>query len=157
MNLVIRPAREADVPDMSRVLIASITELCAADHGNGAERLASWTANKTPDGVKAMFAEPGLSLLVGELGGRVVAVGAMIPASGEIALNYVDPTARFRGVSKALLSTMEAELQRQGISEARLTSTITARAFYHAAGWIDDDARVACQGGEGYRMRKRLA
>lgn len=142
---------------MSRVLIASITELCAADHGNRAERLASWTANKTPDGVKAMFAQPGLSLLVGELDGQLAAVGAIIPAKGEIALNYVDPAARFRGVSKALLSAMEAELLRQGVVEARLTSTITARAFYHAAGWIDDDARVACQGGEGYRMRKRLA
>ena len=97
---------------MSRVLIASITELCAADHGNGAERLASWTANKTPDGVKAMFAEPGLSLLVGELDGQVAAVGAMIPASGEIALNYVDPGARFRGVSKALLSAMEQQHER---------------------------------------------
>lgn len=157
MSIAVRPARPDDVPDMSRVLIASITELCAADHGNGAERLASWTANKTPDGVKAMFAQPGLSLLVGVLDGRVAAVGAMIPANGEIALNYVDPAARFRGVSKALLSTMEAELRRQGVAEARLTSTITARAFYHAVGWTDDDARVACQGGEGYRMRKRLA
>ena len=142
---------------MSRVLIASITELCAADHGNRAERLASWTANKTPEGVKAMLAQPGLSVLVGELDEQVVAVGAIIPTNGEIALNYVDPGARFRGVSKALLSAMEADLLRQGIAEARLTSTITARAFYHAAGWADDDARVACQGGEGYRMRKRLA
>ena len=54
MRPVIRPAREADVPEMSRVLIASITELCAADHGNRADRLASWTANKTPEGVRAL-------------------------------------------------------------------------------------------------------
>ena len=156
MSLVIRPAREADVAEMSRVLIASITELCAADHGNRADRLASWTANKTPEGVRAMLGQAGLSVLVGELDGQIAAVGAMVPANGEIALNYVDPAARFRGVSKAMLAAMEAELRRQGVAEARLTSTITARGFYHAAGWSDDDSRVACQGGEGYRMRKLL-
>ena len=155
MSLVIRPARVADVPDMSRVLIASITELCAADHEGNPARIADWTANKSKASVESMLVREGLFVVVAELDGVVVAVGATT-ADGEIALNYVDPAARFRGVSKALLAAMEAELLRQGVAEARLTSTITARAFYHGAGWIDDDTRVACQGGEGYRMRKQL-
>lgn len=156
MSLVVRPARETDVTEMSRVLIASITELCAADHGDQPERVASWTANKTPEGVRIMLGQAGLSLFVGELDGRVAAVGAVVPAGGEIALNYVDPAARFRGVSKALLSALEAELQAHGVTEARLTSTTTARRFYRAAGWSDDGGKAACQGGEGYRMRKLL-
>jgi GNAT superfamily N-acetyltransferase len=156
VNLVVRPARKADIAAMSRVLIASITELCGADHGGQAERLAAWTANKTPEEVGAMLGRSGMSLFVGELDGQVAAVGAVTPKSGEVALNYVDPGMRFRGVSKALLLAMEAELQRHGVAEAHLTSTLTARAFYHAAGWRDDDSKVACQGGEGYRMRKRL-
>ena len=156
MSLRIRPACAADLAEMSRVLIASITELCAPDHGGKAERLASWTANKTPEGVRAMLDNAALRLFVAELDGRVAAVGAILPASGEISLNYVDPDARFRGVSKALLAALETELRAHGVVEAQLTSTITARAFYRAAGWTDDASKVACQGGQGYRMRKTL-
>ncbi|KRA47909.1 GNAT family N-acetyltransferase [Devosia sp. Root635] len=156
MSLIVRPAREADVPEMSRLLIASITELCAADHGGRPEQLAAWTANKDEAGVRAMIDNAALCLLVAELDGRLAAVGAVVPANGEVALNYVDPGRRFRGVSKALLAALESELQGHGVIEAQLTSTMTARAFYHAAGWTDDDDRVACQGGSGYRMTKCL-
>lgn len=156
MSILVRPAIAADVPGMSRVLIASITELCIPDHGQSPERLATWTANKTPEGVSAMLANPMLRMLVAELDGRVAAVGAVVPGNGEVSLNYVDPAARFRGVSKALLAALEAELRRHGVVEAQLTSTTTARAFYHAAGWSEDAAPVACMGGEGHRMRKRL-
>lgn len=155
MSIHVRPATAADVPDMSRVLIASITELCIADHGQSPERLATWTANKTPKGISAMLANPGLRMLVAELEGRL-AVGAVVPGNGEVSLNYVDPAARFRGVSKALLAALEAELREAGVVEAQLTSTTTARAFYHAAGWSEEAAPVACMGGEGHRMRKRL-
>ena len=156
MSIVVRPATEADVPDMSRVLIASIVELCDADHGHAPARLATWTANKTPEGVSAMLANPQLTLFVAEWEGRVAAVGAIVPAHGEVSLNYVDPAARFRGVSKALLATLEAELRRHGVVEAQLTSTATARAFYQGTGWAEAAAPVACMGGEGHRMRKRL-
>ena len=156
MSVLVRPARAADVPAMSRVLIASITELCGADHGGDPERLATWTANKTPDGVSAMLANPSLRLLVAELDGRVAAVGAVVPADGEVSLNYVDPAARFHGVSKALLAGLEAELRGHGVAEAQLTSTLTARSFYLAAGWSEDAAPVACMGGKGLRMRKWL-
>ena len=154
--ILVRPATEADVPVMSRVLIASITELCTADHGRVPERLATWTANKTPEGVARMLADPELCMLVAELDGRVAAVGAVLPGKGEVSLNYVDPAARFRGVSKALLAALETELRGQGVIDAELTSTDTARNFYLAAGWTENAAPVVCMGGEGHRMRKRL-
>lgn len=119
---------------MSRVLTASITDLCAADHGNDPQEIAHWTANKTPDGVARMMAQPGFTLFVAELDGAVAAVGATTD-QGEIALNYVDPSARFQGVSKALLAHMEAELRSQGFAEGRLKATKTARPFYLAQGW----------------------
>lgn len=154
--IAVRAATAADVPAMSRVLIASITDLCGPDHGQKPERLATWTANKTPEGVAAMLADPQLRMLVAELDGQVAAVGAVVPDKGEVSLNYVDPAARFRGVSKALLAALEAELSAAGVAEAQLTSTTTARRFYHAAGWSEDVAPVACMGGEGFRMRKAL-
>ena len=156
MSIRVRAAQAADSAQMSRVLIASITELCAADHGHDPERLATWTGNKSEAGVAAMVANPHLDVLVAELDGRIAAVGAVVPANGEVSLNYVDPAARFRGVSKALLAALEARLRQAGVVEAQLTSTLTARSFYHAAGWTEDAAPVACMGGEGLRMRKRL-
>lgn len=138
---------------MSRVLIASITQLCHADHEDDPARIADWTANKGEAGVAAMLARQGMFVVVAELDGAVVAVGATT-ADGEIALNYVDPGARFQGVSKALLAHMEADLLARGFAEGRLRATKTARRFYLEQGWTGDtmaDGGTAC-----FAMHKAL-
>jgi GNAT superfamily N-acetyltransferase len=140
---------------MSRVLIASITELCAADHGNDPAKLAAWTRNKSVEGVAAMLANPEMLIFVAERGGSVLAVGA-VTRSGEIALNYIDPAARFAGISKAMLSRLEAELVNLGFSEGRLEATATARRFYENAGWIADGPQARGRMVNGYPMRKTL-
>jgi len=140
---------------MSRVLIASITELCAADHGNDPEKLAAWTRNKSVGGVAAMLANPDMVLLVAGRDGAVIAVGAVTRA-GEIALNYVAPAARFSGVSKAMLVGLEAELVALGFVEGRLEATATARRFYETAGWIADGPQAQGRKVNGYPMRKNL-
>lgn len=151
----VRRARPDDVPAMSRVLTDSITELCAADHGNDPDKLAAWTRNKTPEGVAAMLASPHGQLFVAELDGAVVAVGA-ISGNGGITLNYVSPGARFRGVSKAMLAVLEAELKALGFAEGRLEATATARRFYEDAGWLLDGPQAGGRMVNGYPMRKRL-
>jgi len=155
VNLVLRPARPEDVPAMSRVLIASITDLCAADHENDPAKLAAWTRNKTVEGIGAMLANPDMRILVAERDGSVLAVGA-VTRSGEIALNYIDPAARFQGISKAMLSGLEAALVALGFSEGRLEATITARRFYERAGWIADGPQARGRMVNGYPMRKTL-
>jgi len=150
-ELVVRPATAADIPAMSTVLTASITDLCGADHDNDPAAIAAWTANKTIAGVSAMLANPDLAIYVAERDGAVVAVGA-VNTKGEIGLNYVAPWARFSGASKALMARMEAALLAAGHSEARLNSTATALRFYRSAGWEQSgppDARS-------YPMHKRL-
>ena len=154
MNAVsVRLARLAEAKPMSALLIASITELCGADHKGDAAFLARWLSNKTPAAVRAMFANAEITLYVAERAGEIVAVGC-IDASGQIRLNYVAPDQRFTGVSKALLAALEAELKARGRTTAFLTSTVTARRFYRAAGWHDGDKA----GGDdsGYPMEKRL-
>lgn len=140
---------------MSGVLIASITELCVADHGNDPAKLAAWTRNKSPEGVQAMLASPRGRLSVAELDGAVVAVGA-ISDGGEITLNYVAPQARLRGVSKAMLVALEDGLKALGFAEGRLEATATARRFYEAAGWIADGPQARGRVVNGYPMRKAL-
>ena len=61
---------------MSAVLIASITELCVADHRDDPDILARWLANKTPEGVGEWFGNPANTLLVAEHDGEIAAAGA---------------------------------------------------------------------------------
>ena len=75
-------------------------------------------------------------MVVAVVCGRIVGVGAAA-ACGEITLNYVLPEARFRGVSKAVLSELEAYLRTHGHTRVTLTSTRTARRFYRAMGYVD--------------------
>jgi GNAT superfamily N-acetyltransferase len=130
----VREATLLDVEAMSRVLIASITELCGADHHGEQAAIAAWTANKSPDGVRDWFANPKGRLFVAEEDGAILGVGGF-SSEGEITLNYVSPEARFRGVSKAMLAHLEAAMRTVGIDEAHLESTKTARRLYLGAGW----------------------
>lgn len=155
MSVRIRPAETKDIPQISRVLIASITQLCAADHNNDAASLAAWTRNKSVPGVAAMLSNTEVLLRVAERDGTVVAVGA-VNRSGEVTLNYVAPEARFAVISKALLAQLETELVTLGFDEGRLEATQTARRFYEKAGWLAEGPQATCRVVNGYPMRKRL-
>ena len=137
---------------MSAVLIASITELCVADHNNDPEALRGWLANKTPESVAEWFTSRSSTILVAECDGEVAAVGAYNPAR-EITLNYVSPRHRFAGVSKAMLAALEAGL---GPGEARLDATKTARQFYAAAVWEGNATPQSHGGITCFAMRKLL-
>jgi GNAT superfamily N-acetyltransferase len=141
---------------MSVVLTRSIVELCAADHQNDPQAVAAWTRNKSETGVAAMLANTGLRLFVAECDGEIAAVGA-VTTEGAVALNYVAPDMRFRGVSKALLARLEAELAAMGFAEGRLDSTATALAFYTAAGWVQVGPQAEGRKVNGFPMRKILA
>ena len=154
--IAVRPAVAADVPAMSRVMIASITDLAVADHRNDPALIARWTANKTEAGIGKMLGSESIALFVAERDGEVAAVGAIIEPD-TIGLNYVDPAHRFAGVSKALLAGMEDALRRQGVTEGKLNSTETAHRFYLGAGWLDAGPRGEDFGMSDYPMRKRFA
>ncbi len=140
---------------MSRVLTASIRDLCAADHHDDPATVSRWTANKSEDGVRSMLRNPEATLLVGDRDGEVAAVGC-VTTSGEIGLNYVAPRHRFRGASKALLAAMEAELRNRGVIHGHLLSTATAHRFYLDAGWRDTAAPQDHGGVICYPMSKAL-
>jgi GNAT superfamily N-acetyltransferase len=151
----VRLAVAADVPAMSRVMIASITDLAIADHKNDPALIARWTANKSEAGISKMLGSESLTLFVAERDGVVAAVGAIIEPD-TIGLNYVDPAHRFAGVSKAMLTAMEGTLRRNGVAEGKLQSTETAHRFYLDAGWADSGPPEEQFGMRDYPMRKRL-
>lgn len=94
-------------------------------------------------------------MLVAEMDGAVAAVGCLNSAD-EIGLNYVAPQARFRGVSKALLKGLEAEMVALGTATGRLKSTQTAHRFYLAQGWEDLGPLYEGRFIHAYAMEKRL-
>ena len=131
----IRDAKPEDAAAACAVLRASISELCAADHHNKPAILGRWLANKTPENLAAWSADPEASLLLAVEDGAVLAVGA-VRNDGEITMNYVSPTARFRGVSSALLRALEARAKERGNSSCHLLSTETAHRFYMSRGYV---------------------
>jgi len=133
----IRDAVPADAPAACEVLRRSIIELCAADHRNDSVILERWLANKTPEIVDSWIRQPGNSVLVAVEDGAILGVGA-VTDDGEITLDYVSPTARFRGVSRALLRALELRAGERGNAGCRLISTETARRFYRSAGYVED-------------------
>lgn len=152
----IRDAVAEDAFDACQVIRRSISELCAADHGNDPAILTAWLANKTPEIVATWIANPASSLLVAVENGTILAVGSVTDA-GEITLNYVSPDARFRGVSRALLAALEVRAMERGNARCTLNSTETARGFYHANGYVEDGPPAGKFGTRsGYPMSKPL-
>jgi len=132
--MLIRPAIAADAEQAASVLRRSIHDLCALDHGGNAEVLAQWLGNKTSENVRAWIEAPDRRIVVAEENGSILGVGSASD-SGEITLNYVAPEARFRGVSKAIVASLEAYLRGLERTQSTLTSTRTAHAFYLAMGY----------------------
>jgi ribosomal protein S18 acetylase RimI-like enzyme len=133
----IRDALPQDADAACRVLRRSIVELCVADHHDDPAILAAWLGNKTPEIVASWVGRRDSSLLVAEEDGAILAVGGVTDA-GQITLNYVSPDARFRGVSRALLSALEARAIERGNDRCTLVSTETALRFYRSAGYVHD-------------------
>jgi GNAT superfamily N-acetyltransferase len=151
----IRRAAAGDADAACHVLRASITALCVADHQNAPEALAAWLANKTPQNIASWIADPDSIILVADDEGTLCAVGGLTH-SGEIALNYVAPAARFAGVSKAMITALEEEAQALGLMTVTLSSTLTALQFYKAAGFVENGDSSVKHGLPNFPMMKAL-
>jgi GNAT superfamily N-acetyltransferase len=151
----IRAAQMREASAICEVLRRSIIELCVNDHQNDPRRLAEWLANKTPENVAGWIANPDNCMFVAVAEGNILGVGS-VRSSGEIALNYVSPEARFQGVSRAMLRTLEETARDLGCQRVTLTSTFTAHDFYLAAGYVDYKHET-WEGRDWGLMEKKLA
>ena len=154
----IRPAHVLDAEAACALFRASITRLCMADHEHEPARLEPWLGNKTPAIVRTWIEAPDQTILVAEADSRLVGVGGIggIGHAGEVTLNYVAPQARFSGVSTAMLVRLEERLIQLGVAQIRLTSTETARRFYHGRGYRETSRSIAFAGMPDYHMTKQL-
>ena len=116
--ITVRPARLQDAEVAAALLRASIRKLCTADHGDDPAVIARWLANKTADQFRTWVEAPGW-IVAAERDGQLVGIGQAFP-SGQISLNYVLPEARFSGVGKSVLRSLEEHIRLSGAS-ARLS------------------------------------
>lgn len=137
-SLWLRPANASDARPVSRVIRRSIVELCGEDHGGDLHRIAEWLANKSPQQVGRWIADREQLWCVA---GRAEIEGAgAVRRDGRLLLLYVDPAARFTGVSRALLDQLELDAFQAGANAIRVASTKTARRFYLASGYRETEA-----------------
>lgn len=143
MICAIRRALPSDATAACEVVRRSIAELCHADHRGDPEALAAWLANKTPANFEQWILSDRHAAMVAEIDGAVVAFG-LLNLQGTVELLYVSPDARFRGVSKALLTALEKEAEAAGIRELELESSRTALPFYSRLGYTPSES--SCRG-----------
>ncbi len=153
--MIVRDAICPDAPAIASMLRRSIEQLCREDHQGRAERLEPWLNNKTAAIVETWIAAPGTRLVVADAADAILGVGGASD-KGEILLNYVAPDARFRGVSKVVLTALETWLEASGIDACRLDSTATARRFYLDRGYQEVDQSASHGGMIAYHMQKKL-
>ncbi len=134
---MVRDAVAEDAPAVCEVLKRSILELCGADHRNDSALIARWLRNKTPEIVASWIAVPENSMLLAVDGAAILGVG-LVTDAGEIDLNYVALEARFRGVSREIMSALETRARQRGNTKCTLTSTETARRFYLSGGYTQE-------------------
>lgn len=135
MSLQVRSALPADAAPACEIVRRSIEELCFEDHRGDAATLSVWLENKTAAGFEAWIRSQRHIARIAELGGRVVGFG-LLNIRGSIALLYVSPEEKSRGIGSALLAELEREALRAGIRELTAESTATALGFYRRAGYL---------------------
>jgi GNAT superfamily N-acetyltransferase len=135
--LTTRRAAVEDCVAAAGVLRRSITELCAEDHRFDPKVLKRWLTYKSAAQLREWVCDPAYAAFVAVRDDTIVGFG-LIRDDGNVRLNYVDPQARFSGVSTALLLAMEAWARDRGLASCALQSTQTALGFYRARGYLPD-------------------
>ena len=118
--------------------------------------LSAWLQNKTPENIVTWFSASEHFPLLATLGDEVVGVG-LITSEGQVALCYVLPEARFKGIGKSLLEAMESRAMQLGITELHLNSTATGKEFYLRNGFIESGASEVELGIEAFPLVKQLS
>ena len=126
MKIIIRKGCDADGAEAINVVRRSISELCVVDHEGDAREVAGWLSNKTETSWEEWLMRGDATVLVGVKASEIIGVG-MVDHDGEVLMNHDLPDARFSGVSKALLESLESVAVEVGSRECVLESTKTAK------------------------------
>ncbi len=130
----IRLATPADAEAITPVHVASIRKLCANDYTP--QEIDAWAGWKSPAQYREAMAA-GEQFFVAEVDGRVVAFAVLF--GDEVKAIYLHPDHAGRGIGRELLEAVEAQARSQGVTEMKLTSTLTSVRFYESCGYVKGD------------------
>jgi GNAT superfamily N-acetyltransferase len=139
MSLEIRIATADDAAAACAILRRSIAECCVLDHKNDPAVLEAWLGNKSPEMVTSWFASASNFSIVAVQAGEVLGV-ALLTRAGKVALCYLLPEARGRGIGKALLERLEVQAAEWQIKALQLHSTASAEGFFTGHGYLASGA-----------------
>lgn len=129
-----RKATETDAPAVFELRIAAIRHQCAGHYP--AETIALWTEGNAPSLDFMDFVND--SCYVIEIGGAVVASGAVDLSTGQVDAVFVDPRHTHKGVGSAMMRFLEATAIAAGLQRLNLESTLNAEEFYRASGFTSE-------------------
>ena len=156
-GLVIRPYRPSDVPSVRQLHEIALRHVGAYADGPRGKR---WDTDL--DDIPSSYLAGGGQFLVGEIDGRVVAMGALRVLDerrGEIKRMRVSPDHQRRGFGRAILAQLEDCAAMHGLQTLVLDTAPVwdaARAFYASAGYLEI-ARGQRDGFDLIFMEKNLA
>ena len=138
----IRPALPSEAEAAIDLVRRSITQLCVEDHQNDPMTLQGWLANKSAKNMRTWIETPGSFAFVADRDGAMAGVGVYTGA-GDLMLLYVEPEARFSGISSALLAHMEESARALRLPSLHVSASRAARRFFLERGYAvqeqDDD------------------
>jgi N-acetylglutamate synthase-like GNAT family acetyltransferase len=157
MPVSVRKAVESDAESACDVVRRSIKELCVADHRNDRDTLDAWLENKTVAMFERLINAESKSCVVALRNDQICGFGHM-NHTGEVGLLYVAPEARFLGASTLMLAWLEEQAAGLGLNAVFLNSSLTAKRFYEARGYVQTDDPTPGFGiTSGWPMVKQLA
>lgn len=128
-NLVIRDAGSDDAAEISRLVQHTIRISNGKHYPPQAIELI--VANFAADKVGRRMAER--DVFVCQMGDRIV--GTIALGGDRLRTLFVDPELQQAGIGARLVAHLEAHAPKTGVSELKLSSSLTARGFYERLGY----------------------
>ena len=133
-QLIVRPALEADCPEIYRLHLAAVRGLPPGTQGR--DGIEKWLATREP----AVYAEEMERelMVVAEEFDEIVGWGAFNAEQEEITNVFVDPPHHRRGIGTAIVTVLEEVARSVGLEAVQLQAAGTAIDFYLAIGYQPD-------------------
>jgi putative acetyltransferase len=128
-DIVIREASPEDVAAVSALVQRTVRLSNGRDYS--AQAIDLIVANFAPDKVSQRMAER--DVFVCQMGDRIV--GTIALGGDRLRSLFVDPGLQQAGIGARLVAHLEAHARKVGVSELRLSSSLTARGFYERLGY----------------------
>ncbi|MGB5395645.1 MAG: GNAT family N-acetyltransferase [Gammaproteobacteria bacterium] len=132
-----REAEPSDAKGACAVLIESINTICAPFYNDDKETISKWLENKTPANVRKWIESENTYCIAAEDNENNI-VGFSCISGDEIMLLYVVPEVLYKGVGKHMLARLESYAHFSGITEIKVLSSLSAKAFYERNGYVQN-------------------